>query len=468
MPHLPLEANAARPSPSAVVDNARVVLADAAAQAAGVGRGTGVAAARLLSPSIALLARDRARETATMETLACWAGAFTPRVSLTSDTLLLEVGGCLRLFGGLEPLVQAVAAGVQAQGFCAALAAAPTPLGAQWLAQSGASSLCRDRDALHRQLEQLTVDVLPAKTADSLKRFGAQTLADARRLPGAELARRLGDGCRRAMAQAFGELPDPRADFVFPARFAQSLELPAPVDHASALLFAARRLASALSGWLAVRQAGVREFCLQLAHRRQETLLWLKFSAPTADQQRFERVLRERLEHTFLTAPVDALRLVAAQIAALPGRNQTLFPDAGSAQEAIDALIERLAARLGERQLYRLAMRDDHRPECATQRVAPLAAPVPQREPAPAKPRPLWLVDPPQPLTEVDGRPQRRGALRLLAGPERIESGWWDSGEALGDVRRDYFVALSNDGGWLWIYRDVKLPGGWFLHGYFA
>lgn len=468
MPHLPLEANAARPSPSAVVDRARVLLADAAAQAAGVTRGTGVAAARLLSPSIALLARDHAREAATLNALACWSGAFTPRVSLTPDTLLLEVGGCLRLFGGLEPLVQAIAAGVRAQGFYAALAVAPTPLGAQWLAQSGASSLCRDRDALHRQLERLTIDVLPDKVAAALKRFGAQTLADVRRLPGAELARRLGDGCRRAMAQAFGELPDPRADFVFPARFAQSLELPAPVDNASALLFAARRLASALSGWLAVRQAGVREFRLHLAHRRQETLLRLKFSAPTADQERFERVLRERLEHTVLAAPVDALRLTAAQISALPGRNQTLFPDAGNAQEAIDALLERLAARLGERQVYRLAVRDDHRPECATRRVAPLAAPAPQCVPDQAKPRPLWLADPPQPLAEVDGRPQRRGALRLLAGPERIESGWWDNGEALGDVRRDYFIALASDGGWLWIYRDAKLPGGWFLHGFFS
>ena len=471
MPHLPLEANATQPSPSAVVENARVVLADAQARAAGVTRGTGVAAARLLSPSIALLARNRLREAETMRTLACWAGAFSPRVSLTPDTLLLEIGGCLRLFGGLEQLAGAVAASVRAQGFCATLAAAPTPLGAQWLAQSGASSLCHDREHMCRQLERLAIDVLPDRVAASLKRFGAQTLADARRLPGAELARRLGDGCRQLMAQAFGELPDARADFVFPERFALSLELPAPVDNASALLFAARRLASALSGWLTTRQAGVREFSLYLLHRQQETRLPLQFSAPTADHERFERVLRERLGKTTLEASVDALRLEAAQLAALPRRNRALFADAGNEQEAIASLLERFAARLGEQQVYRLAMRDDHRPECATRRVAPLAAPAPQREPDQAKPRPLWLVDPPQPLGEVDGRPQRRGALRLLAGPERIESGWWDSGEAndaKGDIRRDYFVALSSDGGWLWIYRDAKLPGGWFLHGYFA
>ena len=67
-------------------------------------------------------------------------------------------------------------------------------------------------------------------------------------------------------------------------------------------------------------------------------------------------------------------------------------------------------------------------------------------------------------LREVQGRPQRNGALSLLAGPERIEAGWWDGG----DARRDYFVAIDGAGRWLWIFRDPRPPGGWFLHGWFA
>jgi protein ImuB len=60
--------------------------------------------------------------------------------------------------------------------------------------------------------------------------------------------------------------------------------------------------------------------------------------------------------------------------------------------------------------------------------------------------------------------------LSLLAGPERIESGWWDEGEAsgegiTGDQRRDYFVARNPQGEWLWVFRD---EAGWFLHGGFA
>jgi protein ImuB len=51
--------------------------------------------------------------------------------------------------------------------------------------------------------------------------------------------------------------------------------------------------------------------------------------------------------------------------------------------------------------------------------------------------------------------------FELLAGPERIESGWWDGDEA----KRDYFIAQSEDLSLIWIYSDA---GEWFLHGFFA
>ena len=87
-------------------------------------------------------------------------------------------------------------------------------------------------------------------------------------------------------------------------------------------------------------------------------------------------------------------------------------------------------------------------------------------------PRPLWLLDTPEPLVERDGRPCWQGPLTLLAGPERIESGWWDEQP----VQRDYFVAEDDAHRLLWIYRE-RLPAsrptrgtrsGWFLHGRFG
>jgi protein ImuB len=52
----------------------------------------------------------------------------------------------------------------------------------------------------------------------------------------------------------------------------------------------------------------------------------------------------------------------------------------------------------------------------------------------------------------------------LIAGPERIESGWWDGKPAA----RDYFVARNPRGETLWIYREYGHSEAWYLHGIFA
>ena len=455
-----------------MVEQGRILLADLAARQAGVRSGIGIATARALAPDLKVLARDPAREKATLQALACWAGGFTPRVSLAGDTLLLEVGACLRLFGGLPRLVGMVSDSAQSLQFTLALAAAPTPLAAQWLAQQGTAVLCTDPADLSRHLTPLPVSVLSRHAAAALQRFGAATLGEVRNLPAAQLARRIGPESLRQLAQAFGEMPDLRADFVFPEHFSLALELPSVAENSAALVFAVRRLISALAGWLAARQAGVRAIILQLRHEKGETAVPLHFAELTADGERFQRIMRERLERLELTAPVAALCLEAGAVEALVGRSGTLFNDVCAEQGSMNALLERLSARLGDRQVYRLAVQDDHRPECAT-RLATLQETLTAAEGL-ALPRPLWLLKAPEALREVDGRPHRRGQLDLLAGPERIESGWWGNGEGdgaqsdTGDIRRDYFVARSADERWLWIYRECREPGGWFLHGYFS
>ena len=78
--------------------------------------------------------------------------------------------------------------------------------------------------------------------------------------------------------------------------------------------------------------------------------------------------------------------------------------------------------------------------------------------------RPLWLLHRPRPLAEIGERPHHEGPLELLAGPERIESGWWDGD----DAARDYFVARACNESLVWIFRDRRGEGGWYLHGVFA
>lgn len=419
-----------------------------------------------------------------LERTACWAGVFTPRISIADDGLLLEIGGCLRLFGGLDALRDQVAQGLAEQEIAARIAVAPTPQAAIWLAEGSNEGSGNDLDAL--AIPNLS---WPPGVAEKLTRFGLRRLGELHRLPAAALARRIGKPAAMMLARAYGEAPDLRVDFVFPLRFEQEIELPAVVENAPVLMFAARRLTAALAGWLNVRQAGLRECRLDLVRRQGVTPLPLRFAESTRDATRFERVLRERLERLQLTAPVERLRLVVESVESLPGASGGLFDD-GKAKESMAALVERLRARLGEERVYGIAPVAEHRPECATHRNPPADKKPIKKHAGPSQvflgplgggrreaaalgwglfpPRPLWLLAQPESLAEITGRPHRHGPLRLLAGPERIESGWWDHGEGVGDVRRDYFIALTHDRRWAWVFRELKAPGGWFLHGWFA
>lgn len=438
-------------------------------------------------PALAVRERAVEREQAALKRLACWAGGFTSEVCcLAQSMLLLEVAASLRLFGGAAKLFEDVVAGCAKQGHLPRAALAPTPLAAQWLAIGGDDRGSCTLDELPHRLGALPLSVLALASGDEarLASFGARSLADLLRLPRAGLARRLGTGLVTDLARALGELPDPRQRFVFPELFAERLELPMRVEQASALGWAARRLIDALCGWLAARGGGISECVFEFGHesgarQRPATVLALGFAGATRDAERMSRVLGERLQRLHLPAPVERIGLRAGAPAALAGHSRSLFVERGegASDESMAGLLERLQARLGDDSVHALSSVAEHRPENAWRRVA--AAPLTGEKSPPSPflapalrhsavgPRPLCLLAQPQALRELAGRPQCGGPLRLLAGPERIESGWWDAAEpdALGDVCRDYFVAISRRDEWLWIFRS---RAGWFLHGVFA
>lgn len=440
---------------------------DRAAAEGGVAPGQKLSTALGLQPGLAVFERDPGREARALETLACWAGRYTPTVSLAPPAMLrLEIGGCRRLFGGAAAIVEAVRADCAGQGWSVDCAAAPTPLAAAWLARAGRAVLAETADELAAALADLPCAATgwPAEVLARIESFGLRRLGELRARPAAGLRRRLGDGPVDDLLRAWGDRPDPQRAFVFPERFAERIELPSRVEHAEALVFAGQRLLAALAGWLAARQLLLRAATLRLSHDdAPDGELVLRFSEPSADEARFVRLLREHLARLQLAAPVEALTLVADDTVVRPGDSRPLFAGA-AAGEGAAACLERLRARLGETAVQTLAASADHRPEGASRPrdEATIDALPPA---ARAGRRPLWLLPAPQALAERGGQPQWHGPLQLLTRGERIESGWWDSGEAAGDVRRDYFIGRNPQGQWAWVFRDAQ---GWFLHGVFG
>jgi protein ImuB len=168
---------------------------------------------------------------------------------------------------------------------------------------------------------------------------------------------------------------------------------------------------------------------------------------------------RERFASLALPEPVRSIALAVDDVTPLAGRNLGLLLEPGKPQGDWERLVERLRARLGAKAVSGLAVQSEYRPELASA----AAEPGTKQQPLEFGERPMWLLESPRPLAEIDAKPHHEGPLELLAGPERIESGWWDGG----DVTRDYFIARMRNEALVWIYRE-RSGGGWYLHGLFA
>jgi protein ImuB len=346
-------------------------------------------------------------------------------------------------------------------GYSACLAAAPTARAASWFARLGKSCLIADTALLGAELCALPLSVLQSGEEEALSSIGAGNIGDLLALPRDGLARRFGQGLLAALDQALGRLPDPRGFCVLPQTFCAAIELPAEATQAEALLFAARRLLVQLEGFLAARAAGTRRLRLSLSHRTAPpTRIDLGLVAVCREASHFALLLRERLQQTALPEAVRAIALEVQAIEPLEHCNLSLLPDDLHQDGNWPRLIERLRSRLGAAAVHGIAMCADHRPDHASAQ----AEPGTRQLALDFDLRPFWLLAQPQALEEMGAVPCHHGPLKLLAGPERIESGWWDGA----DMARDYFIARAANEALLWVYRERSPAGAWYLHGIFS
>jgi protein ImuB len=445
-----------------------------AAQTEGVSPGLALATALALYPALLLFEHDSAAEARALDEAALAALRFTPAVSLAANGLLLEVEASVRLFRGIDTLIAQLLATQDSLGLNAALGVAATARGAWLIARAplDAAARCDTRADLATRLAGLPVALLDSAQAHLgvLEGIGCQRLGQLQRLPRAGLARRFGAALLDELDRAYGAKADPQIWVVAAERFEARIELMARSESVEALLFVTQRLMAQLAGWLAARQAATNDLVLTLYHehwRREQsraTVLRIGLAQPSRDPHHLLVLVRERLTRCELCAPVEELSLSANDLCRSAPLNSELFPTAHSSAVTLNRLTEKLVARLGTQSISHPSSNADHRPEKAW-RDSTTAHP-PGTAAALAA-RPAWLMREPQALALEGPRPVYGTALAFLAGPERIEAGWWD--DAL--VARDYYVAENELGQRLWIYRErhAHAPrNAWFLHGVLA
>ena len=431
---------------------------NAAATEAGLSAGMRVSAAQAHVPDFILLEYDPAAEARWQNFLASWAYRYSSQVSTQwPGCLLLEVEASFRLLGPWPQIEARMRKELVLLGFNHHIALAPTPGAARVLSERHDGWAIMQFEPMKTALDQVPVQHagLPDAAGERLWRMGIRTLGALRRLPHDALRRRFGLSLPQYLDRLYGHANEPLSFHAPPDHFDERLELGHEVESHTALLFPLRRLISDLCTFLSIRDGGVQRFTVRLEHENGHHDVEVGLLAVEREAALLFELVRTRLEQVRINRPVVALRLVAREMPSFVPAARDLFELKSRQAMSWPQLRERLRARLGEDAVQQIDVASDPRPERAWRWLEENASSshgMTTSLPA----RPLWLL--PRPIPLRDRNP------RILSGPERLESGWWDGD----DARRDYYVLETSQGQRAWVFAPAGEQGNWMLHGWFA
>jgi protein ImuB len=484
-------------------NNALVVYAlDEAAVRSGLSIGLPLANARAICPELTVFDADEAADRKTLDDIADWCDRFTPLVALDPPHgLYLDITGCAHLFGGEAALLQMVSGALTRRGFAVSAAIASTSVCARTLTRqvSGKIVACGEEATA---VAPLPVSALGAgeAIAGGLRRAGLKTIGDVASRARHEIAARFGAAFTAHLAHALGEGDAPISprkplpDYIVEKRF------PEPVTTENVIAANLSALAAMLVTAMDKQGKGARR--LEASFFRTDgavRTIAVETGRPVTRPEVIDRLFRERLEA--LNDPLDPgfgfdlIRLSASRTEIVVQQQRDLDASVHD-NDALAALIDRIAARIGGKRVVVHLPQDTHIPERAVLAVpaqhhlaAAVQATWPDRVESEPPLRPLRLFEKPEPIkvpfaTVPDGPPHQFTWRRVthtvarVEGPERIAMEWWKQGGAT--LTRDYFRIEDEAGLRFWIFRDglyeselageqgEPVPVKWFVHGLFA
>lgn len=460
----PLSAEASSSSPLAVVvakpggsvktvrdvlGNTRLDVVSKEARACGVRVGQTVAAARAKCAELHVRVLAESTVRTALARVAEVALAFGPSASfdVVHDVVWLEIGGCAHLHGGERELAQALAERVRAAGHACRIAISDGP--------RIASAIARLTQALSKApivvpagqgaaaMHGLSVEALDLsyEMVVWLRDLGLRTCGDLQRLPKRSLGTRLGARTKDVMRLLNGEDAAPLDPWRPPEVPEERVELEWGASSVEALGFVVRPLCDRLAVRLEGRAMAASRIGLVLMLDRAlltegsspVSSFELALPVPVASAAALFAVVRTRLEHLDLPAPVLAATLRALELSSAKSRPLDFFAPEPRAARALGPLVTELVAELGPVSVGTLALVDSWSPAERT-RLAPFAA-ANGLEAARTSPLELSRTPAVEPSRLV--RPRRRALDSfedhwLLARFEAVE--WWRRGMQ----RRDF------------------------------
>lgn len=464
-----------------------VLAADAAAQAAGLRVGMPATKAQALVRGLVIQDADPAADAEALDRLALWMlQRFAPIVAADpTDGIVIDSTGADHLHGGEAVMLGTLVEKLASVGLRARAAVADTWGAAHALARFGA------RPGYVSELRNAARDVTPLPIAalrlapdlvDGLRVLGFECIGDLLAQPRAPLTLRFGPELGRRLDQATGQIAEP----IEPVRPDELIEMrrafAEPIGAAETIARYIGTLAARLCDTLEEKGLGARRLDL-ICHRVDSRAQAVRVGTglPLRDVKRMTRLLCDKIETIDPGFGIEVMTLAAIVTEPLTPK-QVASSLVKESEPDVSGLIDLLANRVGERNLYRIAPVASDVPERAVCHIPALAPETGAEWPGHWR-RPSRLLAHPEPIETIALLPDHppvsftwRGVRRRVKradGPERVFGEWWKRDPELAAVR-DYFRIEDDAGERYWVYRagdgEDPLTGSqrWFLHGIFG
>jgi protein ImuB len=361
------------------------------------------------------------------------------------DGVVLDIGGCEKLFGSAEKIARDLLRVAAEVGFAANVAVAANPSAAICAAQgfAGVTVIPLGEEAM--RIGELSLAALraPAELLETLERWGIRSCRDFAALPEIAVIERLGQDGRRWQQLARGADPRPLIAKEFPLEFEECMELDSPVESLEPLLFVLNRLLDQLCTRIRMHLLAIAEMKvtleLQPPDMRQKGELrhirTLRLPIPAKESKFLLKLLQLDLQAHPPTSEVVAVRILAIPTTAR-SRQLGLFLPLSPEPERLEVTLARIQNTVGEGRVGAPVLLDTHRPnafeqnrfvvkDAAEQKLAHARTAIATAA--------LRIYRPPLPATVDlhDGKPARlacSGVQRQIfafAGPWRTKGDWW-------------------------------------------
>jgi protein ImuB len=425
-------------------------------------------------PAVTILSRSKAEENSAKSALLECAGAFSPRVEDRSAdnafACVIDIAGTETLFGLPKALAESLLVRVKDFGIIAKIAVS-SDFHTALCSVRGMSSenqisvIAPGEEATVLAALPLAVLDLSPEQAETFSLWGIHTLGMLAALPAKSLVARMGQGAKRLAELAKGTRPHLFRPVEPVFNLEEHIELDAPVELLTSLLFVIGVMLEQLVMRAATNTLALAAVTLTLLLEEEASYIrTVRPALPSNDRQ-----LWIKLIHLDLEAHPPQAAIIALTIAAEPGSTSKvqlgLFspqrPEAGP----LDVTLARIRSIIGETNVGHVVLNDTHQPDSF--RVTPFFIPPETASKSEVGCRPvraaLRQLRPPEKTTVTlrDQRPAKFSfrtkhyAVEHAYGPWLTSGEWWNP--ALWGFEEWDLVARSGDGSILYcrLVRDL-------------